>query len=870
MQLGQARRAETARSSPSCWRPSSRTTTRSPRSRSPVRASSTSGSRPTPRARSRRRSSTPARRTARSDSLHGPDDQPGVHLRQPDRPAAPRPHPLGRRRRRAGPGAGRGRRQRHPRVLHQRPRRPDGEVRRRRCWRPRTGSRSPRTATTASTSSTSPSRSSPRTPAITRRCPRREQGVAFREAGYERQLKEQQSQLSSSGPTSTSGSPSAACTSRAVSSHAIEKLREQGHLYDADGALWMRTTDFTDDKDRVLIRSNGEPTYFASDAAYYVNKRERGFDRRASTCSAPTTTATSNRLKAIAACAGDDPDAQHRGPDRPAGEDPQGRRGDAAVQAGRHHRHARRAGRGGAASTPLRYTLCRYPADSPLTLDIEEMTRQASENPVYYVQYAHARLASILRNADDLGIDAATSSTRLCSATSGRATCSARWPSSRAWSPPRPSCASRTGSPATWRTTASAFHKFYDSCRVLPRGDEEVEPVHTGPPAAGRRDPDRARQRARPARRLRSGADVSARHEAGALHADIGHRGPAWLRAPRDVNDLVPPLWSANAKQDRPTASLEVGGVDVRDLVAEHGTPGVRAGRGGLPRPRPRVQRRVQGRSTSTTPARRSCCTAVVRWVIEEGLNLDVCRGGELAVALRAGVDPERIGFHGNNKSEAELARALDAGVGRIIVDSQFEIDRLIDAGRSSAASGRTGAGPGHRRRGGAHPRVHRDRARGPEVRLLDRRGRRLRSRCPGHRQRPELELLGLHSHIGSQIFDTSGFEVAARACSPARKGLRRARRRRCPSWTSAAASASPTPRRTTRRPGAAGRPGWRKIVEHECRAARARRAAGCRSSPAARSSARPMCTLYAVGTVKDGRARRRRDPARTSPSTAG
>ena len=107
--------------------------------------------------------------------------------------------------------------------------------------------------------------------------------------------------------TSTSGSPSGACTSPARSSAAIERLREQGHVYEDDGALWLRTTDFGDDKDRVLVTANGEHTYFAADAAYYLDKRERGFDT-CIYCSAPTTTATSAGCRAMGACAGDDPD----------------------------------------------------------------------------------------------------------------------------------------------------------------------------------------------------------------------------------------------------------------------------------------------------------------------------------------------------------------------------------------------------------------------------------------------------------------------------------------------------------------------------------------------------------------------------------
>ena len=114
----------------------------------------------------------------------------------------------------------------------------------------------------------------------------------------------------------------------------LEKLRDQGHLYDADGALWMRTTDFGDDKDRVLIRSNGELTYFASDTAYYVDKRNRGFDRCIYLLGADHHGYV-NRLRAMAACAGDDPDNNIEVLIGQMVKILQGRRGGPAVQAGR-------------------------------------------------------------------------------------------------------------------------------------------------------------------------------------------------------------------------------------------------------------------------------------------------------------------------------------------------------------------------------------------------------------------------------------------------------------------------------------------------------------------------------------------------------
>ena len=305
--------------------------------------------------------------------------------------------------------------------------------------------------------------------------PEDEQVIAFREAGYERQLKEQQDQLEHFRTKFDVWFSERSLHEQDGVPHAIQKLRDQGHLYEADDALWMRTTDFTDDKDRVLIRTNGEPTYFASDAAYYVNKRERGFETCIYMLGADHHGYV-NRLKAIAACAGDDPEHNI---EVLIGQLVKILKGGAEMKlskrAGTIVTLAELVEEGGVDA--LRYTLCRYPTDSPRTLDIEEMTRQASENPVYYVQYAHARLASILRNADELGI-------KLDEFDPGLLSHEREGDLLRALAefPRVVATAAELREPHRiaryLEDTASAFHKFYDSCRVLPRGDEEVEPVH--------------------------------------------------------------------------------------------------------------------------------------------------------------------------------------------------------------------------------------------------------------------------------------------------------------------------------------------------------------------------------------------------------
>jgi diaminopimelate decarboxylase len=247
-------------------------------------------------------------------------------------------------------------------------------------------------------------------------------------------------------------------------------------------------------------------------------------------------------------------------------------------------------------------------------------------------------------------------------------------------------------------------------------------------------------------------------HEAGWAHAE-GHRGPAWLREPADVNALVPRLWPTTARKNEDGA-LEVGGVDLRDLVAEQGSPAYVLDETDF-RQRARAFQEAFSGYEVFYAGKAFLCTTVARWVAQEGLSLDVSSNGELSVALRAGFDPARIGYHGNNKTVAELRRAVEAGVGRIIVDSFWEIDRLAavtaELGRSASVMVRVTAGVE------AHTHeyiatAHEDQKFGFSITSGDafEAVRRVLAS-------PGLELLGLHSHIGSQIFDTSGFEVAAR-----------------------------------------------------------------------------------------------------------
>jgi arginyl-tRNA synthetase len=253
--------------------------------------------------------------------------------------------------------------------------------------------------------------------------------------------------------------------------HAIDELRKQGHIFEHEGAVWLRTTDFGDDKDRVLVRSNGEKTYFAADAAYYINKRERGFDRCVYLLGADHH-GYIGRLKAIAACAGDDPKQNI--------EILIGQLVN-LVRAGQPVRLSKRAGNiitldellEAVGVDAARYSLARSSTDSTLTLDIEEITRRSSDNPVFYVQYAHARIASLLRNAAELKIergDAFDPALLSHERENNLLKTLGEFPAVVA-------TAAELREPhriAVYleERVATDYHRFYDACRVLPQGDE--------------------------------------------------------------------------------------------------------------------------------------------------------------------------------------------------------------------------------------------------------------------------------------------------------------------------------------------------------------------------------------------------------------
>ena len=349
----------------------------------------------------------------------------------------------------------------------------------------------------------------------------------------------------------------------------------------------------------------------------------------------------------------------------------------------------------------------------------------------------------------------------------------------------------------------------------------------------------------------RPGADVRRMraHEAGWAHAAGSVRGPAWLREPGDVNALVPQLWSSTAR--KVDGALEVGRSRLPRPGRRARHAGVRPRRGRLPRPRPAFRDGFAGCDVYYA-GKAFLCTTVARWIAEEGLSLDVCTGGELAVALRAGFP---TGADRLPRQQQVGRRAAPRAVEPASAGSSSTRSTRSTGWPSSPRARRRrrrGDGPGHRRRRGAHPRVHRHRARGPEVRLLARQRRRARGGRAGSSTAPGLELLGLHSHIGSQIFDTSGFEVAARRVLALHAQICDELGVELPELDLGGGFGIAYT--TQDDPSDAGAAGHRDDQDRRATSAGAStsRCRGCRSSRAGRSSGPAMFTLYEVGTVKD------------------
>src|SRR5690606_29550199 len=382
----------------------------------------------------------------------------------------------------------------------------------------------------------------------------------------------------------------------------LADLRARGAAYDHDGAVWLRSSDHGDDKDRVLIKSDGEPTYLLPDVAYHRDKFARGFDLLIDVWGADHHGYVA-RMKAAMQALGHDPDEFE----------------PVIIQlvnlqrGGQPVRLSKRTGEIVALREVIdevgpdaaRLTFLLQSIDTKQTFDLEVVASQAMENPVFYVQMAHARIAGIARVAAERGVQR------------------------------RPLAEVDLGL-LTHEREHEVLRRLSELPDVLAVACEDRAPH--GPP-----------------------------------------QGPAETALRRA---LLP-----DTAEVLPDGSLAIGGCRVDDLAAEFGTPVFIYDEAHL---RDRCREAVEVFGDGVAYAGKAfLCVAMARLVHEEGMWLDVATGGELHVALAAGLPAERLVLHGNNKTDAELARAREVGVGRIVVDSFDELDRLE---RQHAADGRVPA----------------------------------------------------------------------------------------------------------------------------------------------------------------------------------
>jgi arginyl-tRNA synthetase len=257
--------------------------------------------------------------------------------------------------------------------------------------------------------------------------------------------------------------------------HAIARLRQAGNIYEKDGATWLRTSAFGDDKDRVVIKSDGKPAYIAGDIAYYLSKRQRGFDLCIYMLGADHHGYIA-RLKAVAAAFGDDPATVEVLIGQMVN----------LVRDGQPVRMSKRAGTvitlddlvEAIGVDAARYSLIRSSVDTAIDIDLALWSSASNENPVYYVQYAHARLSALARNAAELGLIPDTAHLELLShdkeGTLLRTIGEFPRVLKTAASLREPHRVCRY-----LEDLAGDYHRFYDSCRVLPQGDERPTDLHT-------------------------------------------------------------------------------------------------------------------------------------------------------------------------------------------------------------------------------------------------------------------------------------------------------------------------------------------------------------------------------------------------------
>ncbi|MFT2817931.1 arginine--tRNA ligase [Leifsonia sp. A12D58] len=305
--------------------------------------------------------------------------------------------------------------------------------------------------------------------------PRDEQQEVFRSIGVDLMFKEIKEKLHSFGVDFDVFFHEDSLHESGAVDRAIERLREQGHIFEEDGAIWLRTTTFGDDRDRVIIRSNGEPAYISGDIGYYLNKRERGFDQNMIMLGADHHGYV-GRMMAMVAAFGDVP-----------GVNLQILIGQ-MVNLLRDGEPVRMSKRNGTIVTlddlvdavgvdAGRYALVRSSSDSQLDIDLDLMGKQTNENPVFYVQYAHARTRSVARNAAASGVDRSVFLPELLTHDSESALLGVLQEFPRVVAQ-----AAELREPhriARYiEEVAGYYHRWYDNCRVIPQGEEPVTDVH--------------------------------------------------------------------------------------------------------------------------------------------------------------------------------------------------------------------------------------------------------------------------------------------------------------------------------------------------------------------------------------------------------
>ena len=308
--------------------------------------------------------------------------------------------------------------------------------------------------------------------------PESESISAFRDAGHKLQLDEQNQVLNNFGTHFDIWFSEKSLYENNFFNHSLQKLKSKGHVFELDGATWLRTTDFGDDKDRVMIKSDGSFAYFASDSAYYVSKKERGFNLCIYMLGADHHGYV-GRIKALAACAGDDPE-----------KDVEVLIGQMVkiIEGGEEIKLSKRAGTiitleelvEKVGKDAARYTLIRYPTDTPMVMDVDLLRKNTNDNPVYYVQYAHARICAVLRNAKEIGIDFGIDKFKPELLTHER---ERELIGLLAEFPRVVASAAEMREPhrvARYiEDLAGQYHRFYNDCRVLPLGDEKATELNS-------------------------------------------------------------------------------------------------------------------------------------------------------------------------------------------------------------------------------------------------------------------------------------------------------------------------------------------------------------------------------------------------------